>query len=392
MSEAQRLVSPDARRLVSLDAFRGFTIAGMLLVNNPGDWGNLYPQLAHAEWHGWTFTDWIFPFFLFISGLSMVLAIHAKHGDAPRDSATNRALLLNLWRRAGTIFLLGLFLNFVPAFDLSTLRIPGVLQRIGLCAALAAPLVVYGSWRVQLWALIGACVVYTLLMLFVPVPDANGVVHVGSLVAGQDTGAYIDRLLLSGHLWAKAKTWDPEGLLSTLPAVGSLLAGVLTAHAMRLNATGAEKTVWMLLAGLLALWVGQMMHSVFMPINKSLWTPSYMVFMTGWAWIVFGAFYWLMDMCNHEAVRDRARAWLKPFTIYGMNAIFLFALSSLVAKALNTIKIGEPAVALKPWLYGGIKAIGLAPVNSSLLFALLFNLCFFGIAVLMWRKRWFVKV
>jgi predicted acyltransferase len=381
-----------AQRLVSLDAFRGFTIAGMLLVNNPGDWGALYPQLAHAAWHGWTFTDWIFPFFLFISGLSMVLAIAAKHGDAERDAATNRALLLNLWRRAATIFALGLFLNFVPAFDLSTLRIPGVLQRIGLCAALAAPLVLYGNWRVQLGALIAACAIYTGLMLYVPVPDANGVIHTGSLEAGKDTGAYIDRLLLSGHLWAKAKTWDPEGLLSTLPAVSSLLAGVLTARAMRLNASGAEKTAWMLLAGLLALWVGQVMHSVFMPINKSLWTPSYMVFMTGWAWIVFGAFYWLMDMCQHVAVRERARRLLQPFTIYGMNAIFLFALSSLVAKALNTLKIGEPAIALKPWLYSCVKAFGLSPVNSSLAFALLFNLCFFGIAVLMWRKRWFVKI
>jgi predicted acyltransferase len=322
----------------------------------------------------------------------MVLAIDAKHGDGARDAATNRALLLNLWRRAGTIFLLGLFLNFVPAFDLSTLRIPGVLQRIGLCAALAAPLVVYTHWRTQLWAGVGACAVYSALMLGWPVPDVSGVVAAGVLEPGKDAGAYIDRMVMSGHLWAKAKTWDPEGLLSTLPALASLIMGLLTAHVMLALKDRSELSVWLLLAGLSALWVGAIMHSVFMPINKSLWTPSYMVFMTGWAWIVFGAFYWLMDACPRASVRERARAWLKPFTIYGMNAIFLFALSSLVAKALNTIKLGEPAKPLKALIYEGVKAFGLSPVNSSLLFALLFNLCFFGIAVFMWRKRWFVKV
>jgi predicted acyltransferase len=383
------------KRLVSLDAFRGFTIAGMLLVNNPGDWSALYPQLAHAEWHGWTFTDWIFPFFLTISGMSMILAIDAKYGAAVRSATDNRALLFNLWRRAATIVLIGLALNFVPQFDLSTLRIPGVLQRIGLCAALAAPLVVYCGWRTQLATALGLMIAYTFIQTQVSVPDAAGVWGAGRLEAGRDVGAYLDRLLLGGHLWAKAKVWDPEGLLSTAPAVSTLLLGVLIAQFMRLNWDRTETTVWLLLAGLLTLWLGAALGSVSMPINKNLWTPSYAVFMTGWALLVFGAFYWLMDACQRPAVRNSARRWLKPFTIYGMNALFLFALSGLVAKALNTIKLGNnagEAVSLKAWLYAPMKALGLSPVNSSLLFALLFNACFFAIAYGMWKKRWFVKV
>lgn len=384
-----------SNRLVSLDAFRGFTIASMLLVNNPGDWGALYPQLAHAEWHGWTFTDWIFPFFLFISGVSMVLAMHAKHGDAKRSDGVNRALLLTLWRRAATIFAIGFALSLTPAFDFSTVRIPGVLQRIALCTALAAPLVVYCNWRTQLWAILALFVVYSWVMLVVPVPDANGVIGTGVLEPGRDVGAHIDRLLMGGHLWAKVKTWDPEGLWSTLPAIGSLLFGALTGHWLLAKIDAAEKTIWLLLAGLAALWLGAILGSVLMPINKSLWTPSYAVFMTGWAWLVFGAFYWLMDATHRVGVRAWAHNWFKPFTIYGMNALFLFALASLVAKMLGFIQVsgvGGVEVSLKAALYLPLKSLGLSAVNSSLLFACLFNFCFFLIAWAMWKKRWFVKV
>ncbi len=385
----------DNKRLVSLDAFRGFTIASMLLVNNPGDWGALYPQLAHAEWHGWTFTDWIFPFFLFISGVSMVLAMHAKHGDVQRSSATNQALLLTLWRRAATIFAIGFVLSLIPAFDFSTVRILGVLQRIAICTALAAPLVVLCQWRAQLGAIVALFAIYSAAMLWVAVPDVTGVVAAGVLEPGRDFGAHLDRMLMSGHLWAKVKTWDPEGLWSTLPAIGSLLFGALTGHWLLAKVDAAEKTVWLLLAGLAALWLGAVLGSVLMPINKSLWTPSYAVFMTGWAWLVFGAFYWLMDACQRASVRTASQKWLKPMTIYGMNALFLFALASLVAKMLNFIKVdggGGAVVTLKMALFVPMKSLGLSPVDTSLLFACLFNLCFFFIAWAMWKKRWFVKV
>ena len=177
-----------------------------------------------------------------------------------------------------------------------------------------------------------------------------------------------------------------------MPAVSTLLFGVLTGHWLAAKADAAAKAVWMLLAGLLCLWVGAVMDAVFMPINKSLWTPSYSVFMTGWALIVFAAFYWLMDAVDSESLRAKSRKWFLPFTIYGMNALFIFAFSGLVAKMMGFIKIGEPAVSLKALAYAPIKALPLAPVNTSLLFAVLFNLAMCLVAWFMWKRKWFVKV
>ncbi|MBL8518746.1 MAG: DUF5009 domain-containing protein [Betaproteobacteria bacterium] len=379
-------------RLASLDAFRGFTIAGMVLVNNPGSWSHLYPQLAHAEWNGWTFTDWIFPFFLYIVGVAMVISL----GKARLAGARPGTLLLRTGKRALIIIAIGLFLNLVPSFNFETVRIPGVLQRIGLCVMLAAPLVIWMNWRGQAVAAVLLCAVYTVIQLNVPVMDANGVIALGSLQPGRDVGAYLDRLLLEGHLWTKAKTWDPEGLLSTLPAMATLLTGALTAHWLKAPAhDGATRAVWMLLSGLLCLWVGAMLDSVLMPINKSLWTPSYVVFMAGWSLIVFGAFYWLLDGVANANIRNRAAWWFKPFTVYGMNALFIFALSGLIAKMLGFIKLDGAdgrAVSLKAALYAPIQSLPVSPVNQSLLFAILFNLFMLGIAWFMWNKKWFIKV
>lgn len=387
-------MSATPSRLISLDAFRGFTIASMVLVNNPGDWGHLYRQLGHAEWNGWTFTDWIFPFFLFICGVSMTLSL-GRRAAAGDDKSV---LLRQLFKRAALIFLIGLALNFIPNFDLTTLRIPGVLQRIALCTMLAAPIVVYCTWRGQVGWMGGLLAVYTVVMLFVPVPDAAGRIGAGILEPGRDAGAFVDRLLLEGHLWAKSKTWDPEGVVSTLPALASLLFGVLLGHWLLVETakiTQAEKTVWMLLAGLLCLWLGSILDVVLMPINKSLWTTSYCIFMTGWALCVFAAFFWLIDGTNSVALSTRAQKWLLPFTIYGMNALFIFAFSGLVAKMLGAIKIADASgnmLTLKSWLMHPIKALPIDAVNASLLFAVLFNLAMFGIAWALWKKQWFIKI
>jgi predicted acyltransferase len=383
--------STSPSRLISLDAFRGFTIGGMVLVNNPGDWSNLYRQLGHAEWNGWTFTDWIFPFFLFICGVSMTFSL-GRRAEAGDNKPT---LLLQLAKRAAIIFLIGLMLNLIPNFNFDTLRIPGVLQRIALCTLLAAPLVVYCNWRQQCWWIVALLAIYSVLMLFVPVPDTSGRVAAGVLEPGRDFGAYIDRLLLDGHLWAKAKTWDPEGIVSTLPALCSQLFGVLTGRWLLSAVPNAEKTVWMLLAGLLCLWIGAMIDATFMPINKSLWTVSFCIFMTGWALIMFAAFYWLIDANASREIRATSERWLTPCTIYGMNALFIFALSGLIAKMLGAIKFAQAdgsMLTLKAWLYAPIKALPIAPVNQSLTFAILFNVFMFAIAWFMWKKKWFVKV
>jgi predicted acyltransferase len=380
-------MSETGSRLTSLDAFRGFTIAGMVLVNNPGDWSNLYSQLEHAKWNGWTFTDCIFPFFLFIGGVSMALSLGrlaAAGADKPR-------LLAKLAKRAMLIFLIGFILNFLPYFNIEKVRIMGVLQRIALCTLLAAPIVVYCRWRAQLAIIAALLALYSVLMLLVPVPGIGA----GVLEPGKDFGAWVDRMLLGKHLWVQSKTWDPEGLVSTLPALCSQLFGVLAGRWLLSNVPRTEQTVWMLLAGLLALWLGVILDAILMPINKSLWTPSYCLLMTGWALVVFSAFYWLLDVNPSPAVRAAAMRWARPFVIYGMNALFVFALSGFIAKMFGFIKFNGAdgaMVSLGKLLYAPIRGLPIGPVNTSLLYALLFNLAMFALAWGMWRKRWFVKV
>ncbi|MEQ1518362.1 MAG: hypothetical protein ABL931_17920, partial [Usitatibacteraceae bacterium] len=350
-----------------------------------------YSQLGHAEWNGWTFTDWIFPFFLFICGVSMTFSL-GRRAEAGDDKGT---LLRQLFKRAAIIFLIGFLLNLIPSFNFATVRIPGVLQRIALCTMFAAPIVVYFTWRQQCAWILGLLTVYAILMLLVPVPDVQGNVAAGALTPGRDFGAYVDRLLLDDHLWVKSKTWDPEGLVSTVPAICTQLFGVLVGRWLLAKRSTSETTVWMMLAGLLCLWLGAILDVTFMPINKSLWTVSYSVFMTGWALLIFSSFYWLMDANDSADLRERARGWFMPFTIYGMNALFIFAFSGLIAKMLGFIKFAQAdgdRLALKGVLYAPLQALPIAPVNASLLFAVLFNLTMFFVAWIMWKKRWFVKV
>ena len=360
-------------RLASLDALRGFAIASMVLVNNPGDWKHLYAPLAHAAWNGWTFTDVVFPMFLFCAGVAMALSL----GRRAREGASRGALFAGAARRAGVVFLVGLALNFMPAFDPSTVRIPGVLQRIALCLLIAAPIVIWGRWRASAVAIVALFAAYTVPMLFVPVPGADGVTAAGRLEPGNDFGAWIDRTVFGAHLWTQSRTWDPEGIVSTLPAVASLLFGVLAGHyVMRAGPAGRQAPT--LASAGVGLLVAGLVLDMIIPINKNLWTPSYAVFMTGWSLLAFALFHAFLDE-SAPPLRDRARALCLPLTILGMNALFIFAFSGLVARFL----VKEP-------LYAPIRALPLAPECASLVFALLFEAAMFAVAWLMWKKRWFV--
>ena len=375
------------QRLVSLDAFRGFTIAAMVLVNNPGDWGHLYGPLEHAKWNGWTFTDCIFPFFLFIGGVAMALSLGrlaAAGADRPR-------LLAKLAKRAMLIFLIGFLLNFMPYFNIEKVRIPGVLQRIALCTLLAAPIVVYCGWRAQLAVIAGVLALYSVLMLYVPVPGIGA----GVLEPGQDFGAWVDRTLLGNHLWVQSKTWDPEGLVSTLPALCSQLFGVLAGRWLASGVDRTRQVVGLVVAGIACVALGMFLDIILMPINKSLWTPSYCLLMTGLACLAFAAFYWPLDVSPSARVRSLAARWTHPFVIYGMNALFIFAFSGFVAKMLGYVKFAQPDGSLRSLgqaLYAPIAALTIGAVNTSLLHAVLFDACMFLVAWGMWRKRWFVKV
>jgi predicted acyltransferase len=386
MTQAPR----EETRLASLDAFRGFAIAAMILVNNPGDWDHVHPPLLHAEWNGWTFTDLVFPFFLFIAGVSMGFST----GRSARDGADRPKILARLARRAAVIFLVGLVLNLFPGFDLATVRIPGVLQRIALCLLVAAPFVVLGGARAVLAAIAGLLVAYTVALLLVPVPDATGLVAAGVLEPGRDFGAWIDRQVFGAHLWSKSRTWDPEGLASTLPAAASLLFGVLAGKWIVTDRMPVAKTAGLFVAGMAALAIGLILDRVLMPINKNLWTPTYCLFMTGASLVAFAAFHAALDARPHAAVTRLSRAALLPLSIFGMNALFLFALSGFIARVLGfarvVVEAGE-SVTLKAWLYAPIASQPIAAENASLAFALAFDAAMFAVAWGMWRMRWFVK-
>jgi predicted acyltransferase len=361
-------------RLASLDALRGFAIASMVLVNNPGDWSHLYAPLVHAKWHGWTFTDIVFPLFLFAAGMSLAISIDRRK----REGASPRELLANALRRALVIFLVGLALNFIPAFDPSHVRIPGVLQRIALCLAIAAPVVIRGGSRAALVAIVLLCTAYAVAMLLVPVEGADGLVAAGRLEPGNDFGAWVDRHVFGDHVWSQSRTWDPEGLVSTLPAVASLLFGVIAANALARCGRDAKRAWLIAMAGAIFLTIGAALDAFFMPINKNLWTPSYAVFMTGWSLLILAIF---------DALQDRLRAAFPPLTIFGMNALFIFAFSGLVARLLS---IGG-ASSIKASLYAPIRALPWSAENASLAYAVLFGIAMFAVAWFLWKKRWFIK-
>jgi predicted acyltransferase len=358
------LSATPAVRIASLDAFRGFAIASMVLVNNPGDWKHLYAPLAHAPWHGWTFTDTVFPFFLFAAGLSMAVSIDRRLRAGEDRGVISRSIV----KRSIVIFLVGLALNLFPSFDFETVRIPGVLQRIALCILVAAPLAIWLRTRAVVTWIVVLAAMYVVPML-----------TIGELEPGRDFGAMVDRQVFgSHHLWSQSRTWDPEGLVSSLPAVGSLLFGVVAGRWLLTVPATLTTSGRLFAGGLVALATGLALDAILMPINKNLWTPSYAVFMTGWSLIAYAAFHAVMD------ARTFGRRALLPLTIYGMNALFIFAFSGFVARLLV---MGDT----KRALYAPIQSLPVSPEMASLLFAIGFNAAMFAVAWLMWRRRWFVR-
>jgi predicted acyltransferase len=355
-----------AARLRSLDVFRGLTMAAMVVVNNPGDWDHVYAPLLHAAWHGWTPTDLVFPFFLFIVGVSLAM------GDSSRRSWS---LVL---RRTLVLFALGLFLAGFPFFRPDTWRIPGVLQRIAICylasAAISAAAAGEPARERQRVAAVTAVLLvgYWLALTFVPVP--GGVA--GDLSDTGNLGAWLDRTLLGGHLWRPG--WDPEGLLSTVPAIATTLTGVVAGSWLR-EQTSPRRVVTVLagwgLAGVLA---GLAWHVAF-PINKNLWTSSYVLFTAGVAAACLAACYWWADV---DAGPARIRL-SEPFVALGRNAILLFVLSGLVARTLIHVKWPDPSISLGRWMYQAAFAPVAPPRSASLLYALA------NLAVL-WTLLWWL--
>jgi predicted acyltransferase len=374
---ADETATAQAGRLLSLDTFRGLTIAGMILVNNPGTWSAVYPPLQHAAWDGWTPTDLIFPFFLFIVGVSIPLAL----GRRVESGGSKRDLYLKIIRRTVIIFALGLFLYGFPYFDLSTLRIPGVLQRIAVCYLIASIIFLKASLRTQAVIAAALLLAYWLVMAVVPAPGFAA----GDLSKEGNLAAYIDRVLLGGHLWTPI--YDPEGILSTVPAIVTALAGVFAGRWIGSRREPVEKVAGLFVAGTFAIIVGWAWGAWF-PVNKALWTSSYTVFTAGMALQLLGLCYWLIDIKGY-------RRWAKPFVIFGVNAITVYVLSSLMATALDLPLIARSdgeAIGVKQYLFDRLFASWASPINASLLWAISYVLFWLGIMAILYRRKIFIKV
>jgi len=370
---------PRTERLVSLDVFRGITIAGMILVNNPGSWEHIYWPLEHAQWHGWTPTDLVFPFFLFIVGVAITLAFASR----VESGRSTRDLYVKVIRRTLIIFAIGLFLNGFPYFNFAELRIPGVLQRIAICYFLASIIFLNTKVRTQVAITIALLVVYWLLVKLVPAPGFAA----GDLTKEGSLPSFVDRVVFGKHVWAQAKVYDPEGLLSTVPALATTLMGVLAGHWLRTSKSAYEKVAGLFVVGALCTAVGWAWNAFF-PINKALWTSSYVLFTGGLALQFLAICYWVIDIKGY-------RKWAKPFEVFGVNALALYIGAGLMADLLGVIKLtgaDGSKVPLGFWIYDNVFTPLASPINASLAFAICFVLVWLALMWILYRRKIFIKV
>ncbi|HKP71938.1 MAG TPA: heparan-alpha-glucosaminide N-acetyltransferase domain-containing protein [Pyrinomonadaceae bacterium] len=367
-------------RLLSLDVFRGLTIAGMILVNNPGPSGAVYWPLEHAAWHGWTPTDLIFPFFLFIVGVSITLAF-ARRVEA---GGTRRDLYLKVVRRTLLIYACGFFLAGFPFFNIATVRLSGVLQRIAVCYLFAALIFLKTNWRTQAVIAVALLFVYWGVLKFIAAPGYA----VGDLSKEGSIASYVDRVVLGNHIWKGGdKIYDPEGLLSTIPAIATTLFGALTGRWLRVRRDAHEKVAGLFVAGVAGVVVGWVWNFWF-PINKALWTSSYVVFTAGMASQLLALCYWLVDI-------QKFKRWALPFVIFGTNALAVFVLSGLTARLMNLWKLprmnGRPGN-LQTYVYEHLFAAWATPADGALLYALLYVFIWLGLMAILYQRKIFIKV
>ncbi|MEG4056015.1 MULTISPECIES: heparan-alpha-glucosaminide N-acetyltransferase domain-containing protein [unclassified Microcoleus] len=405
-------------RFKSLDVFRGIAIASMILVNNPGSWEQVYPPLKHAEWHGCTPTDLIFPFFLFIVGCAMSFSLskyiqnYAKTGretskitqtKEKSESAKNplpSSLFLLLssniyWRiarRAAILFILGLLLNTssialdvllnsAPLENFGKIRIMGVLQRIGLAYFISAIAILNLSPRHQKLLAVAVLLGYWAALTVVPL----GGYTAGELTPEGNLAGYVDRLILGSQHLYKGGPFDPEGLLSTLPAVVTVLIGYFTGEWLRVQPIKTRTSINLAICGLSCVVIGHLWGLLF-PINKQLWTSSYVVFTAGWALLLLAACY--------ETIEVRDWKWGRPFEIMGLNAIFLFVASGIVARIILKTHIGTGANAptTYTWIYKNWFVPWAGSLNGSLAFAVTAVLFWWLILYGMYRRGWVIKI
>lgn len=359
-------------RLIFLDAMRGFTIAAMILVNFPGNSEYVFSTLRHTVWNGLTPTDLIAPFFLFMVGISIVLS----YGRGLEKGDSKGELYKKIFWRFIKIFALGIFLNLLPDFNFSELRYTGVLVRIALVFLPCAFIFLNTSFRQQVW--IGALILigYWLAMMLIPTPGVGKVM----LEPGVNLAAWIDSKFLPGRMWQG--TWDPEGILSTFPAIVTGITGMLAGHLLASSRKPTDKVIYLMIFGLISTAVGYVWGLVF-PLNENLWTSSFVLVTSGIASMILGATYYVVD------IRGFAR-WTRPGIIFGANAIAVYVLADLLALIFYVLPIGDETLNIH--LTNAFTNIGLPPKVSSCFYALLFVCINFIPAYFLYKKNIFIKV
>ena len=397
-------LAPARERLLSLDVFRGITIAGMLLVNDPGTWGAIFPPLEHAEWNGWTPTDLIFPFFLFIVGITTHLSLSARRARGDDDSALVKQIL----RRGIIIYLLGFAMAMFPFYQWGTIqslpnatawdriiyriehvRLLGVLPRIAIVYICAGLLTLKTNLKQQIVIIATLLFGYWFAMTLIPVPGEH---EIGGLLLhthDRNLAAYLDRLILgTNHTWTGSVTFDPEGPFSTLPAVATAMLGVIAGTWIaRKDKPLLDRISGLFAAGSLAMVLGLMWNWSF-PINKNLWTSSYVMFTAGMAAVTLATIMWIVDNYN-------VKWWTKPFVVYGVNPIVAFVGSGVMARLIYTlwhVTYEGKSVALQDAIYQTVFLTWLPPRVASLGFAIAYVLLWYGILLVLYRRKIILKV
>ena len=385
MSLLQTAVQPSApgnRRLLSIDVFRGMAVAGMLLVDYQGDEAAAYAPLKHAHWNGWTPADLVFPSFLFLVGASIVFSFSSRLARGE----TRRQIALHACKRTVILFAIGLFVQGFPEFHLATWRIEGVIQRIAICYLVAALLFLWTDVRTLVAAAVLCLLGYWALMRLVPVPGL-GLPGRDLPVLAPDTNLndWLDRLLFSGRLYNRTR--DPEGVLSTIPATATAVLGVLTGVWLRSARQPGRKALGMFLAGVVGLLLGSAWHLWF-PINKNVWSSSYVVFTAGFALVFLSLLYWICE------IRDWRGFWTVPFLIFGMNSIVAYILDETMWVPLTYIHSRMSDGRTVPWQQWATDCLAqrTSPAIASLIFAIAITLACWTFLALLYRKRVFVKI
>jgi len=370
---------------MSVDVFRGLAVAGMIVVDNPGSDDKAYWFIQHAEWNGWTPADFIFPSFLFLVGISMVFSFSMRLGRGE----SRRHILFHAFKRSLILIAIGLFVNASPivGLDIHAWRFEGVTQRIALCYFAAAILVVWSDRRGQLVAIAALLIGYWAMLRFCPVPGF-GVPgrDIPFMHPDQNIVAWLDRKLFMGHLFSGTR--DPEGLLSTIPAIGTTLIGVVTGQWLRSENKPGTKAIQMFLFGIAGLVAGEIWN-IWFPINKNLWTSSFVLFSAGFALVFLAFLYWVLEIKHWRGI------WTMPVLVLGMNAIAGFVADSFVYGPGYSFRVAGPGGTRVMWhdaAQAWFLSHGLSPANASLAYSLCGLLFCWTLLWLLWRKRIFLKV